>query len=132
MKTKHFPTIEEIAHEAKDLAFKMIKEETGVSFDRLVQLVCADQEKRCMILPCKIGDTVYSIREDFYNKKTRGGIQIGKVKGFEFRCANFIMWVHFEDDTPTSSIAFHLSEIGKTVFHTKQDAETALKTMKEE
>ena len=62
----------------------------------------------------------------------RKGIQIGKVKGFEFRCANSIMWVHFEGDTPTSSIAFHLSEIGKTVFHTKQDAETALKTMKEE
>lgn len=102
------------------------------SIDRIRELVEANRNGQYVILPCKVGDTVYSVREDFYNKKKRKGIQTGKVKGFEFSCANSIMWVHFEDDTPTSSIAFHLSEIGKTVFHTKQDAETALKTMKEE
>ena len=44
------PTIEEFAREAKDFALKMIEDETGVSLKRLVQLACADQERRCVII----------------------------------------------------------------------------------
>ena len=57
-----FPTIEQFAREVKDQAIKIIEEETGVSFDRLVQLACADQEGRCVVLPVKVGDKLYTIR----------------------------------------------------------------------
>lgn len=45
-----FPTIEQFAREVKDQAIKIIEEETGVSFERLVQLACADGEGRCVVL----------------------------------------------------------------------------------
>lgn len=45
-----FPTIEQFAREVKDQAIKIIEEETGVSFERLVQLACADREGRCVVL----------------------------------------------------------------------------------
>lgn len=77
-------------------------------------------------LPCKVGDTVYSIKDDFYNYKIHSGLQKGKVIGFEFNKKCFI-WVHFKNDTPTGGIAFELNDIGKTVFLTKEEAEKSLK-----
>lgn len=35
----------------------------GVSLDRLRELAEADQDGRCMVLPCKVGDTVYRISQ---------------------------------------------------------------------
>lgn len=46
----YLPSIEELAREAKDFAVKMIEDETGVSLKRLVQLACAYQERRCVIV----------------------------------------------------------------------------------
>ena len=95
--------------------------------DRLRELVKADRDGRCVVLPCDVGDTVYSIRKDFYNCALRTGLQTGKVRGFEFNSAWPVMWVHLEHDTPTVKIAFRLNEIGKTVFLTREEAEAALK-----
>ena len=44
-----FPTIEEMALEIKDKAIKMIEQETGVSFERLMELAAADKEGRCVV-----------------------------------------------------------------------------------
>ena len=95
--------------------------------DRLRELAQADREGRCVVLPCDIGDTVYSIRKDFYNRALRTGLQTGKVRGFEFNSAQPVMWVHLEYDTPTAKIAFRLNEIGETVFLTRAEAQAALR-----
>ena len=98
-----FPTIEQIALEVKDKTFEMIEEETGVSFERLIQLAVADQEGRCVVLPRKIGDFVYLIK-----RKLDGSDCVQKAE---------FWW----SDIP---------EIGKTVFLTREEAEDALEGMK--
>lgn len=74
--------------------------------DRLRELVQADREGRCVVLPVKEGDTVYRIT-----------------------------WNPFEDDPPEIfDCAFHITDyysIGRTVFLTEEEAEAALKAMKE-
>ena len=37
--------------------------------DRLKELVEADREGRCVVLPCKIGDTVYDIQMEKITEK---------------------------------------------------------------
>lgn len=73
-----------------------------------------------IIPPCKVGDRVYSI--NIGDKKTLkiwiepNGDRITQIKinrgGYHFKC----WWGYF-----------HLSDIGKTVFLTKEEAERALK-----
>lgn len=37
--------------------------------DRLEEICNAEREGRCVVLPCKLGDTVYTIEEQIYNCK---------------------------------------------------------------
>lgn len=71
--------------------------------DRLRELVMADREGRCVVLPCKIGDFVYLIK-----RKLDGSDCVQKAE---------FWW----SDIP---------EIGKTVFLTREEAEDALEGMK--
>lgn len=98
--------------------------------DRLRELVEAERDGRCVVLPCKVGDKVYSIRSDFYNYEKHTGIQRGKVKGFEFD-KTWMVWVNLEKDTPKSCVAFKVKDFGKTVFLTRKEAEAALNEMQE-
>lgn len=82
-----------------------------------------------MVLPCKVGDTIYFVGEEFYNYQLHSGLQKGRVKGFEFD-KTWLVWVHFEKDTPTAGVAFKVKDFGKTVFLTREEAEDALEGMK--
>ena len=76
-----------------------------------------------IVPPCKVGDRVYSI--NIGDKKTLkiwiepNGDRITQIKinrgGYHFKC----WWGYF-----------HLSDIGKTVFLTKEEAEQALEGLK--
>jgi hypothetical protein len=76
-----------------------------------------------IVPPCKVGDRVYSI--NIGDKKTLkiwiepNGDRITQIKinrdGYHFKC----WWGYF-----------HLSDIGKTVFLTKEEAEEKLKELK--
>ena len=57
-------TPEEVEHTKLSLmgkAISEIKEFDGLPIDRLKELAEADKEGRVVVLPCKPGDTVYSI-----------------------------------------------------------------------
>lgn len=73
--------------------------------DRLRELVNADREGQCVVLPVKEGETVYCIT-----------------------------WSPFEDDPPEIfDCAFHITDyysIGRTVFLTEEEAEKAIEKMK--
>ena len=45
----------------EDALLKLTGQLLGVTPDRLRELAQADKEGRCVVLPCKIGDTVYHI-----------------------------------------------------------------------
>ena len=83
-----------------------IEDILGDDYDlaRLRELVEADRDGRCVVLPCKIGDTVYQAdTERIY------GLEVKKVI---YDCGH---------------IAFDDEAIGKTVFLTREATEDALK-----
>ena len=69
---------------------------------RLAELAEADKDGRVIILPCKVGDTVYILRRTF-----DGADVVGETE---------LWW----DDIP---------QLGKTVFLTREEAENALQEM---
>ena len=77
--------------------------------DRLRELVKADKDGRCVVLPCKIGDTVYSIRHE-------------QVPDDDYR-----MSFHTEMRIISQKFGLiHADCIGKSVFLTREDAQAAL------
>ena len=75
-----------------------------VPFDRLLELACADKAGRLVVLPCKVGDTVYQIdAERVYESEVK--------------------WIIFDCD----DIAFDERAIGGSIFLTRDEAEEALK-----
>ncbi len=80
-----------------------VKEFEGVPIDRLRELAQADKEGRCEVLPCKVGDTVWRIQ---YVQNKKGNYVVG-IAEITFG----LLW---------------LSEFGKTVFLTREEAEKAL------
>lgn len=93
--------------------------------DRLKELVQADREGRCVVLPCKLHDKVFFVEN-------------GCVK--ETEVDSFHNWTsgHWKISTHTDRMFDHwkgyeidFSGINKTVFLTREEAEAALEKMKE-
>ena len=83
------------------LAGRCLKVEPG----RLRELAEADRDGRLVVLPCKVGDTVYILHRTF-----DGADVVGETE---------LWWT----DIP---------QLGKTVFLTREEAEKALEAMKDE
>lgn len=83
------------------LAGQCLKVEPG----RLRELAEADKAGRLVVLPCKVGDTVYILHRTF-----DGADVVGETE---------LWWT----DIP---------QLGKTVFLTREEAEKALEAMKDE
>lgn len=77
----------------------------GGGYDRLRQLAEADKAGHLVVLPCKVGDTVYTLLRTF-----DGADVVGEAE---------LWWT----DIP---------QLGKTVFLTREEAEKALEAMKDE
>ena len=85
----------------------------GVPFKRIVALMEADRAGRLVVLPCKVGDTVYLI----VTKRAR-------IYAPEFR---FIK----KSKLTFLNMERVLQDFGKTVFLTNEEAEKALEAMKD-
>ena len=94
--------------------------------DRLKELVEADREGRCVVLPCKLHDKVFFVEN-------------GCVK--ETEVDSFHNWTsgHWKISTHTDRMFDHwkgyeidFSGINKTVFLTREEAEATLEKMKED
>lgn len=116
------------------------------SLDRLRDLVEADKAGRCAILPCKVGDAVYVVGNGKIVAATVQEARLDNLRDITF-------WVTFECDKKCNGCPFDSwseseagdwscggeyedgeikqSEFGKTVFRTREEAEAALKKMKE-
>ena len=79
------------------------------SISRMVELMKADKEGRVLILPCKLGDTVWRIKRTFetYPDKSEPYIE------------------------PDAFLLQDVFNIGKTVFFTREEAEKALQEMED-
>lgn len=102
-----------------------IEDILGDNYDleRLKELVQADREERCVVLPCKLHDKVFFVEN-------------GCLK--ETEVDSFHNWTsgHWKISTHTDRMFDHwkgyeidFSGINKTVFLTREEAESALKRM---
>ena len=102
--------------------------ESGISIDRLSEICNAEREGRCMVLPCKIGDTIYIIPSEVnrrinkaINKQMDNRIYKQVVDGIRlFRPGKWCI-------STCDGLELHRSEsFGKTVFLTHEAATAAL------
>ena len=83
--------------------------------DRLREIAEAERDGRCVVLPCKFGDTVYSIRHE-------------RVPDDDYR-----MSFHIEMRIVSQKFGLiHADCIGKSVFLTRAEAEEALKAREQD
>ena len=88
--------------------------------ERIRELLKADKEGRLVVLPCKVGSTVYT---EFRDKVVEKRIGQFHVNGYtEPR-----LWADIDCDwASTQCVRWNLA-IGKTIFLTREEAEAALK-----
>ena len=87
--------------------------------DELRELVQAKREGRCVVLPCKKGDTVWRIVHD-------AAPHITKDRCTDIKYENRDIWVHLIGDRVMGGWNF-----GKLLFLTREDAEAALRREQE-
>ena len=97
----------EQAANAKTIIESAFAEDTSKA-EQIRKLLAADNEGRCIILPCKLGDTVWRIKRTFetYPDKSEPYIE------------------------PDAFLLQDVFNIGKTVFLTREEADHELKRVK--
>ena len=105
-------------------------EETLSGFDysisRMVALMKADKDGRLVVLPCKVGDTIYFVNAKHILEFTVVGYAVDETG---------ISWVyseHVDKTGHTYERTFSPDRIGKTTFLSREEAEKALAEMKGE
>ena len=105
-------------------AISEITEFDGLPIDRLRELAEADKDGRVLILPCKVGDTIYFARANPILQYKVTGYEMGEASISQVRSK------HVDKETGlTFNFTFRPSSIGKTVFLTHEEAEKALQEM---
>ena len=104
-----------------------IEDILGDDYDlgRLKELLQADREGRCVVLPCKIGDTVYDIRMGKITEKAIISIHFLLSNSVNHLCLQAI-------NNRDALTTIETENLGKTVFLTRKEAEAAMKRMEGE
>lgn len=89
----------------------------------------AEEQGRLVKLPCKVGDKVYQISENFIEPCTVETIFLGNYTDRNENCCNMAEIYYDRDDCPYVTAEIYFTDIGKTVFLTKSEAEQKLKEM---
>ena len=106
---------------------KQTSHEKCGGIDRLRELAEADKAGRLVVLPCKVGDTVWitgSVRR-LYSEKVRTFF-CGDPSYSRWMADNGVKMMR------TTGCDIPIHEFGKTVFLTREEAEKALEAMKKE
>lgn len=90
-----------------------------------------EEQGKLLKLPCAVGDAVYEICEGFIEPCTVEVIFLADYKDKDGN-HSYMMEIHYDrEDCPWVSTEVYFTDIGKTVFLTKEAAESALKEMSE-
>ena len=121
----------ELGKKGAQYALELLKQEYGVSAARLRELAQADREGRCVVLPCKIGDTIYQVDYMTHGEALRAGVpeknDPQSKRKFGRRKARYLPLMVREKKMVKSLY----SEFGKSVFLTRAEAEAALRMEQE-
>ena len=91
------------------------------SISRMVELMKADKDGRVVVLPCKVGDTIYFVNAKQILEFTVVGYAVDETG---------ISWVyseHVDKTGHTYERTFSPDRIGKTTFLSREEAEKAMK-----
>ena len=101
----------------------------GNIIEKLAQYEKLEEQGLLLRLPCKVGDTVYYISEGFIEPCTVEVIFLADYTDKDGNCS-YIAEIHFDrEDCPYVSIEIYFTDIGKTVFLTKEEAKKKLNEM---
>jgi hypothetical protein len=120
-------------------------EEGYCAMEKLADYEDLEEQGRMIIFPCNKGDKLYEFYRECVEDRLGAGetpediINVRKVYGFEYEddvlyirasyhSNHSELWGGYGEDTPE----FPVSEIGKTVFLTYEEAKAKLKEMEEE
>jgi len=102
-------------------ALRKLLSNISVTGNRMIEIANAESEGRLLVPPCKVGDTVYA--------NTRSKVSSFEVKGFFIGRDGdiFVRWNLLDGIYgPHRMDGFTPDKIGKTVFHTREEAEKAM------
>ena len=94
-------------------------------YEKLRKYETSEEEGRLVVLPCKVGDTVWMVHQRLTSTVNN---VISKMTVTELR-GNRLNPIWFVIDGEYGRTSFHPSEIGKTVFLTREEAEKKLREM---
>ena len=118
-------SVEELKLSMMGKAISEITEFEGLPIDRIRELAEADKDGRVVVLPCKVGDTVWIVGavRKLYSAKVRTFFcgNPSAVRGRDLD-GHIHMIRTTECDIP-------MQEFGKTVFLSREEAEKALREM---
>lgn len=103
-------------------------EQEGVA--RLRELAEADKDGRLVVLPCKVGDTVYVINRHLGKIFASTVISINVGNSTDLK--NYIRTKWVGEKGNESIRMWTLHQVGRYVFLTREEAEKALEAMKDE
>lgn len=93
----------------------------GIDINRLRKFAEADRDGRVVVLPCKVGDTIYFARANPILQYKVTGYEMGEASISQVRSK------HVDKETGlTFNFTFRPGSIGKTVFLSREEAEKAL------
>lgn len=99
-------------------------------YEKLKEYEDLKKQGRLPELPCAVGDKIYEVREGFVEPCTVEVIFLADYKDGNGK-QSYIMQIHYDrEDCPYISTENYFTDIGKTVFLTKEEAEQALKEKK--
>ena len=102
----------------------------GVTFKRIVALMEADKDGRLVVLPCKVGDTVWVTRNPWTGKLLKKPLD-AYVNGVEMYSHGIYVNLLFDTRKINGTRNYEINHIGKTVFLTREEAEKALEAKRD-
>lgn len=98
--------------------------------DRLRELAEADKAGRLVVLPCKVGDTVWVTRNPWTGKLLKKPLD-AYVNGMKMYSHGLYVNLLFDTRKINGTRDYEINHIGKTVFLTREEADKALEAMKD-
>ena len=103
----------------------------GVDVDRMKELAEADKGGRLVVLPRKVGDTVWVTRNPWTGKLLKKPLD-AYVNGMKMYSHGLYVNLLFDTRKINGTRDYEINHIGKTVFLTREEAEKALEAMKDD
>ena len=113
---------------ADEIALKLMRLadlESFCSYTRLRELAEADKNGRLVVLPCKVGDTVWVTRNPWTGKLLKKPLD-AYVNGMKMYSHGLYVNLLFDTRKINGTRDYEINHIGKTVFLTREEAEAAL------